>query len=321
MTTFNRRDLGRMALAAGAVAALPRPGHARSFINILTGGTSGVYYPLGVALSQIYGENIADVQTQVQATKASVENCNLLDKRRGELAFVLGDSLMHAAEGNVEAGFAQPLTSLRVLAAIYPNYAHLVMASDAGVNSFADIKAHSLSVGAPNSGAELSSRLMFQAAGMSYDDLSKVEYLPYADSAELIKNRQLDGTLQSAGLGSGFIRDLASTMPITIAEVPAEIARKMGKPFQSAVIPAGTYAGQDADVMTVLTPNYLVTHDQVPDELAYQMARLLFAHLDRIKAAHSAANDIDPQKAATTLPVPLHPGAVRYYQEAGVPTE
>ncbi|KGJ11205.1 TAXI family TRAP transporter solute-binding subunit [Paracoccus sanguinis] len=321
MTTFTRRDLGRVALGAGALAALPRAGHARTFINILTGGTSGVYYPLGVALSQIYGAGIEGAQTQVQATKASVENCVLLDRRRGELAFILGDSLMHAAEGNAEAGFPKPLTSLRVLAAIYPNFAHLVVRQDSGIRTFADVRGHSLSVGAPASGAELSSRLMFDAAGMSYKDLSKVEYLPYSDSAELIKNRQLDGTLQSAGLGSGFIRDLAASIPITIAEVPAAVAEKMGKPFQSAVIPAGTYEGQDADVMTVLTPNYLVTHDEVPDELAYQMARLLYANLDALKAAHSAANDIDPMKAAQNLPVPLHPGAARYYQEAGVPIE
>ena len=150
MTTLNRRDLGRLAMGAGAVALLPQAASARTFINILTGGTSGVYYPLGVALSLIYGEHIPDVQTQVQATNASVENCNLLDRRRGELAFVLGDSLMHAAEGNAEAGFQRPLTSLRVLAAIYPNYAHLVMARDAGVARFGDIGGHSLSVGAPN---------------------------------------------------------------------------------------------------------------------------------------------------------------------------
>ena len=140
------------------------------------------------------------------------------------------------------------------------------------------------------------------------------------------RQRHAQHGLELHGEQQALPADLADALITRIAalhdyEVPAAVAEKMGKPFQSAVIPAGTYEGQDADVMTVLTPNYLVTHDEVPDELAYQMARLLYANLDALKAAHSAANDIDPMKAAQNLPVPLHPGAARYYQEAGVPIE
>ena len=119
--------------AALAIAALAAPAaHAQSFINVLTGGTSGVYYPLGVAIGKIYSDKIPNVKTQVQATKASVENLVLLQQGRGELAFTLGDSLKAAWEGDEEAGFKSKLDKLRTIGAIYPNYIQIVATADSG---------------------------------------------------------------------------------------------------------------------------------------------------------------------------------------------
>ena len=151
----------------------------------------------------------------MQATKASVENLNLLQQGKGEIAFALGDSVKLAAEGNTEAGFPGKLDKLRGIAAIYPNYIQIVASQESGIKTLADLKGKSLSVGAPASGTELNARAIFAAAGMKYEDLGKVEYLPFAESVELIKNRQLDATLQSAGLGVASIRDLATSLPIT----------------------------------------------------------------------------------------------------------
>jgi uncharacterized protein len=308
----------RKALVAVVLALGAAPAGAQQFINVLTGGTSGVYYPLGVALSEIYAQGIEGARTQVQATKASVENLNLLQEGRGEIAFSLGDSVQLAVEGDTEAGFPGPLDKLRGVAAIYPNYIQIVASAESGIASLADLKGKSLSVGAPASGTELNARAIFDAAGMSYDDLGRVEYLPFAESVELMKNRQLDATLQSAGLGVASIRDLASSVPITIVPVPPEIVAKIGEPYAAATIPAGTYEGQDADVPTAAVGNFLITHADVPEDTVYQMTRLLFENLDRLAAAHAAAKAIDPAKAAEGLPVPLHPGAERYYREAGL---
>ncbi|RVB45439.1 TAXI family TRAP transporter solute-binding subunit, partial [Mesorhizobium sp. M7A.F.Ca.CA.001.06.1.1] len=200
-----------LSLGLGAVSA-----KAQEFINVLTGGTSGVYYPLGVALSEIYGKGIEGARTQVQATKASVENLNLLQQGKGEIAFALGDSVKLAAEGNAEAGFPGKLDKLRGIAAIYPNYIQIVASRESGIKTLADLKGKSLSVGAPASGTELNARAIFAAAGLKYEDLGRVEYLPFAESVELIKNRQLDATLQSAGLGVASIRDLATSVPINV---------------------------------------------------------------------------------------------------------
>lgn len=303
------------ALFAASTAVSVR---AETFINVLTGGTSGVYYPLGVALSKIYGEKIPDVRTQVQSTKASVENLNLLQKGRGEIGFALGDSVKLAWEGNAEAGFPQKLDKLRAIAAIYPNYIQIVASKDSGVKSFQDLKGKGLSVGAPKSGTELNARAIFGALNMSYDDLGKTEYLPFSESVELIKNRQLDATLQSAGLGVASIRDLAASLPIQMVAVPAEVAEKLGAPYVAAEIPAGTYDGQTEAVPTLAVRNILVTHSGVSDEVAYQMTKQLFENLPDMVAAHKAAAAIKPDTATKGVPVPLHPGAERYYKEKGL---
>lgn len=288
------------------------------FINILTGGTSGVYYPLGVAMAEIYAKGIEGSRTQVQATKASVENLNLLASGKGEVAFALGDSVQAAWAGDTEAGFKAPLTNLRAIGGIYNNYVQIVAEAEAGVTTLTDLKGKSISVGAPASGTELNARAIFKAAGMSYDDMSKVEYLPFGESAELIKNRQIQSTLSSAGLGAAFIKDLATTHAITVVAIPPEVVNAIGAPYVADVIPAGTYDGQTADVPTAAITNLLVTSDKVSDETAYQMTKLLFENIDALKSAHSAAAAIDPAKAVNALPIPLHPGAEKYYREIGV---
>jgi TRAP transporter TAXI family solute receptor len=317
MTRITRREFA-VGTAGLVLATQTRAAFASEFVNVLTGGTSGVYYPLGVALSKIYGEKIEGVRTQVQATKASVENLNLLQAGKGELAFALGDSVKFAWEGNADAGFKAKLDKLRGLAAIYPNYIQIVASKESGIKTLADLKGKGLSVGAPKSGTELNARAILGAAGLSYDDLGKTEYLPFGESVELIKNRQLDATLQSAGLGVASIRDLASSLPIQMVAVPAEVVNKLGSPYVAKMIPSGTYDGQAEDVPTAAVVNFLVTREGVSDDLAYQMTKQLFENLPDLVAAHKAASDIKLADATKGMPLPLHPGAEKYYKEKGV---
>ncbi|SDH37467.1 hypothetical protein SAMN05216603_108183 [Pseudomonas benzenivorans] len=304
--------------AAAALTASTAALAAPTFINILTGGTSGVYYPIGVGLSQVYSTGIEGAKTSVQATKASVENLNLLQAGRGELALALGDSVADAWNGVEDAGFKAPLKKLRAIAGTYPNYIQIVASKESGITTLADLKGKRISVGAPKSGTELNARAIFKAAGLSYEDMGKVEFLPYAESVELIKNRQLDATLQSSGLGMAAIRDLAATLPINFVAIPAEVSAKIDNAaYQAAAIPAGTYDGQDLEVATVAINNILVSHEGVSEEVAYQMTKLMFDNLERLGNAHSAAKDIKLEGAAKNLPIPLHPGAERYYKEVG----
>ena len=195
------KSLIRKCALGTVLVAITIAASAVTFVNVLTGGTSGVYYPLGVTLSQLYGEMIPDSKVQVQATKASAENLNLLQAGRGEIGFSLADSVSDAWKGKADAGFPKPLDKLRVIASVYPNYIQIVALADANVKSLADLKGKRISVGAPRSGTEINARAILKAAGLSYEDFSKVEYLPFGESVELMKNRQIDVTLQSAGLG------------------------------------------------------------------------------------------------------------------------
>jgi TRAP transporter TAXI family solute receptor len=301
-----------------AVVLSAAPARAQQFINILTGGTSGVYYPLGVAIGKIFGDKIPAVKTQVRATKASVENLILLQQGRGELAFTLGDSLKAAWEGDEEAGFRSKLDKLRIIGAIYPNYIQIVATAESGIKTLADLKGKSLSVGAPKSGTELNSRAILAAAGLSYKDMGKVEYLPFAESVDLMKNRQLNATLQSAGLGVASLKDLSTSTDITVVSVPKQVVDKIGPPFVSVMIPANTYNGQDKDVPTAAVINYLVTSSAVSDDIAYKMTKLIFESLPELANAHAAGKEIKLETAATGGPVPLHPGAIRYYKEKGL---
>ncbi|MEO7107760.1 MAG: TAXI family TRAP transporter solute-binding subunit [Rhodoferax sp.] len=308
--------LSSVLVVAGIGAAVAQQ---PQFINILTGGQSGVYYPMGVALSQIYAKHIPNVRSTAQVTKASAENLNLLQAGRGELAMALGDAVSDAWKGDEEAGFKTKLDKLRGLSGTYNNYIQIVASADSGIKTLADLKGKRISVGAAKSGTELNARAIFKAAGLTYADMAKVEYLAFGESVELIKNRQLDATLQSAGLGVASIRDLATSVKIVVVPVPADIVSKVGDAaYQTAIIPANTYTGQTTDVPTAAIPNFLVTHSGVSDELAYQMAKTMYENLDTLYAAHNAAKTIKRENAIKGMPIPLHPGAARYYKEIGL---
>ena len=311
---LKKRSLAAIAVAA-SLAAAPWASSAAEFINVLTGGQSGVYYPLGVAVEKLIAGNLKDARPSTQATKASVENLQLIDGGKGEIAFTLGDSLQFAWEGNEEAGFPKPLKNLRAIAAIYPNFVQIVASKDSGIKSLADLKGKRLSVGAVRSGTELNTRAILSAAGLSYKDLGKVEYLPFAESVDLIKNRQLDATLQSAGLGVASIRDLATSLDIVVVEVPAAIVAKVGSPYAAGTIPAKTYQGQDKDTTTAIIPNYLVTRADLSVDTVYAMTKAIFDNLPALVAAHAAAKDIVLENAPKNLPIQIHPGAEKYFKE------
>jgi TRAP transporter TAXI family solute receptor len=306
-------------LMAAVLALTTLPAAAEQFINILTGGTSGIYYPLGIGLSNIDSKALPDAKVSVQATKASVENLNLLEAGRGEAAITLGDSLSQAWAGVEDAGYAKPLRDLRGISAMHANYVQIVARADSGIRTLADLKGKRVSVGAAKSGTELNARAVFAAAGLKYSDFSKVEYLPYEQSAQLVQNRQLDVTLQSAGLGNPALRDLANNADIVFIPIPPEVIAKIGdKAYADGKIPANTYKGQTADVPTAKIGNFLVTRIGVSTDTVYRMTKAMYEHLDELVAAHAAAKSIKLENAIAGMPIPLHPGAEKFYREVGL---
>ena len=304
-------------IASGLFAA--GQAQAQQFVSILTGGTGGVYYPVGVALATLYSKNMKDVQATAQATKGSVENLQRLGKNDAEVAITLGDSLSFAWNGNEEVGFAKPVKNLRGMAVLYSNVIQIVASKESGIKSLSDLKGKRMSVGAPRSGTELNTRAVLASAGIDYRDLGKVEYLDFNQSVELIKNRQLDVTLQSVGLGNAALRDLANSVDIVVVPVSAAEAAKIpDKAYSPVMVPANTYKGQTEAVPTVAVANILVTTEKMSDEAVYQMTKLMFENLDALGAAHTAAKGIKLETALSGMPIPLHPGAEKYYKEKGV---
>ena len=310
--------LSALVMSAAATVAVAQPAAPGQFINILTAGTGGIYYPLGGALSNIFAAKIPGTRPSVQATKGSVENLNILQQGRGEIAFTLGDTLALAWAGSEEAGFKSKLDKLRGIAAIYPNYIQIVASKESGIKTLTDLKGKRVSVGAAKSGTELNARKLLAAAGITYKDLAKVEYLPFEESVDLMRNRQLDATLQSAGLGVPALRNFANAFAVIVVEVPAAAVAKAGAPYTKSVVPKDTYKGQDTDVQTATIPNYLVTRADLSADLVYNMTKAVFESAAELTVAHSAAAGINLQRALDGMPVPLHPGAQKYFKEKGM---
>lgn len=307
------------ALAALLVSAAPPAPAADTVIHVLTGGASSAYYPLGVALGDAITKTLPGVRASVQGTRGAAENLNLLQAGGGEIGFASADVLADAWMGREEAGFRVPLRKLRGIGALYPNYIQIVARADARIRALADLRGKRVSVGAPRSAIELNARVIVRAAGLRYQDFAKTEYLPFGESIELMKGRQLDATLQSAVAGASALRDFANAVDIVVVPIPVDVIRKARDPaYIPGSIPANTYRGQGAVVPTAAILNFAVTQEDVGDDVAYAMTKALWTNLDRLAAAHPAAKAIVLGRALEGMPVPLHPGAARYYREAGV---
>jgi TRAP transporter TAXI family solute receptor len=285
---------------------------------MLTGNTGGVYYPLGIALAKIWERSIPGSRVMVQSTQASVENFNLLQQRRGTFAFGQGDVMSDAFKGNVEAGFPSSRDRLRMVAALFPNYLHLVALKSAKIATVSDLRGKRVSVGASRSGNELNARVLLGAAGMSYADLRRVDYLPYNDAVALMRDGQLDAVIVSAGLGVKAVSELAAATPVDIVPITPDLIAKSGGIFSPVTIPAGTYSGQAQAVHTAALINFLVTHSEVPDALVYAAIKALYLNLPELKRSHIAARDIAPSAALVSRPIALHPGAEHYFREVGL---
>ena len=309
----------RLLLVVALTALMSASAVAQTNVTILTGSTSGVYYPLGNAISVIFNKSIPGARSSVQVTQGSVENLNLLEAGDGELAFSLGDTVSAAWKGDPDAGFKTRLEKLRGVAAIYRNHIQLVVSESSGAKTLRDLKGKRVSVGPKRSGTELNARAIFAAVGMTYADFGRTDYLPFGQSATMMEKGELDASLQSAGLGVDSIRHLSTAIPIRLIAIPPEVVSKIGdSAYVPSVVPARTYEGQSEPVETAAVVNFLVTREGLSAETVYAMTKAIFTNLNQLVQTHPAAQGISIKDAASNMPVPLHPGAERYYREIGL---
>jgi uncharacterized protein len=309
--------VGLLAPLCACVAAEARA--AETVVTILTATTGGIWYPLGMALSSIYGNAVKGVSFTVQATQGSVENLRLLESGDGELAFTLADTLTDAWTGNKDAGFSAPLVRLRGVARLYPNYVHLYASKESGIKTLADLKGKRVSLGPEQSGSALNAAAVLKAAGLTFGDLAQADHASLVNSARMVEQGALDAAFSTVGLGTEYVRHLLYSGKVTFVPIPPEVVAKIGYPaYVAGTIPAGTYDGQPAEVPTVSIMTLLVTREAVSDDLVYLMTKSLFDHPDLLAQTNPVAKDIGVAKALSGLPIPLHPGAERYYREIGL---
>ena len=296
---------------------------AKKFFAIATGGTGGTYYPLGGILAQALTEKVPDVVVTAQAAQASVANCNLIRDHQIESAFVQSNVAYNAYAG-VDAFKDKPAKNIRGIASLYPETIQIVARADSGIMSMKDIKGKRLVPGDRGSGTEVDTLNVLSVYRLTYKDFSGVDWLSFSGAAQRLQDKQADVTFTTAGWPTAAIQELAIAAPINLVPIDEAMIKELTKkfPFYSRiVIPKGTYKGQEKESPTVCAGIILVINSGIPEPVAYQITKLINSPEGRKKmgAIHAdIAKEFTLEKAAQDLGGPLHPGAERYYREAGV---
>jgi uncharacterized protein len=290
-------------------------------ISIATGGTGGVYYPLGGGMAALISKNIPNTEATAEVTTASVDNVKLLHGNRVGLAFSLPDTAWDGFSGVIKGLPAK--ANIRTLMALYSNFMHIVAADGSGIKSVVDLKGKRVSTGAPGSGTEIKGLRIMESYGLTAKDLRTQERLGAAESAGAIKDRKIDAFFWDGGLPTGAVLDLAATPGIKIHMIPhgdviPKMTAKYGPLYFTANIPKGMYKGIDEDTPVAAATNLLIANEKLDENLAYQITKLLLEHTADLVAVHKAATEINAKNAVVGSPIPFHPGALRYYKEKGI---
>ena len=295
----------------------------KEFITVLTGPTSGIYFPIGGAFSKVVGE--MGYKTSATATGATAENINAILTGKGEMAIAMSDSVIQAVEAFGAYQGKPKAENLRAMMGLWPNVCQIVTTKDSGITKFSDLKGKRVGVGAPNSGVELNARMMFEAHGMTYKD-AKVDYLSYGEAIDQIKNGQCDVAFVTSGLGNATIKELGTAKEIVFVPVEGEALKKLIAKYPFYVewkIPKETY-GTKVDTTTAAVMNIMLVSKNLSDDVVYDLLTGIYSQkgLETIGASHATAKrEIKPETALRGIQgtsVKLHPGAEKYYKEKGM---
>lgn len=282
-------------------------------LNIATGNTTGVYYVVGGGLAQVINDE-TDLQASAAETGASVQNIQQVVAGDYDIGFSLADSAADAVKG--ESEFDEP-QDVSTLGRIYSNLTHVVVRSDAGIDSVEDFAGKRISTGSPLSGTEVIANRLIEAAGLKTSDV-KAQRLDLTQTVDGMKDGSVDGLVWSGGLPTPAITDLFTSMgdDVKFIDISAQLApmQEVNEVYEEATIPADTY-GTDEDVPSIGVPNVLMVDNAMPDNLACALTTLLAEQKDALVQVHPAANEIDPATMTETGPIPLHPGSERALAE------
>ena len=291
-------------------------------ISIGTGGTGGVYYPMGGGIAAVLSKYVPGMQATAEVTGGSVDNLKLIATGKPYVGFSMTDAAQDAFKG--EDKFKGSKVPLRTLMILYPNRMHVVSVEGTGITKIADLKGKRVSTGSPGSATEVMAFRIIEAAGLDRDKDMKRERLGVAESVNAIKDRKIDAFFWVGGLPTAAVTDLANTPGTKIrmidhAELVPAMNAKWGNLYVQEAIPKDTYKGMDADNKQATVMNILVAHENMDEKTAYNIVKTIFDKRDDIIAVHKEAANfkLENQKASAS-PVPFHPGALKYFAEKGV---
>jgi TRAP transporter TAXI family solute receptor len=316
MTLSISRLLGALAGFALAFAA-----NAQN-ISIATGGTGGVYYPMGGGIAAVLSKHVPGMQATAEVTGGSVDNLKLVGSGKPYVGFAMTDAAQDAFRG--EDKFKGNKVALKTLMILYPNRMHVVSIEGRGISKMGDLKGKRVSTGSPGSATEVMAFRVIEAAGLDKDADMKRERLGAAESVNAIKDGKIDAFFWVGGLPTAAVTDLANTpntklKMIDHADLVPAMNKKYGNLYVQDVIPKETYKGMEADNHQATVMNILVAHETMDDKTAYNIVKAIFDRKDDIVAVHKEAANfkLESQKASAS-PIPFHPGALKYFAEKGI---
>jgi TRAP transporter TAXI family solute receptor len=317
-----KRVFGAAALAAAVAVTGPVAAQEKINLAIATGGTGGVYYPLGGGMAAVLSKYVAGMQATAEVTGGSVDNLKLIGSGKPYIALSMADAGQDAYRG--ENKFSGNKVPLRTLMVLYPNRMHVVTVEGKGIAKMADLKGKRVSTGSPGSATEVMGFRVIEAAGLDRDKDMKRERLGVAESVNALKDGKIDAFFWVGGLPTAAVTDLANTPGTKIklvdhADTVGAMNKKYGQLYIEDVIPKDTYRGMDADNKNATVWNILVSHENLSNEAAYNIVKTIFDKREDLIAVHKEAANfkLETQKQAAS-PIPFHPGAVKYFTEKGV---
>ena len=309
------RFLGALLLALASCAQAQN-------ISVATGGTGGVYYPMGGGLAAVLSKAVPGMQATAEVTGGSVANMQLIGTGKPYIAFTQADAAIDALKGQDK--FARKPIPVRTLAVLYPNRMHVVSIEGTGITKMADMKGKRVSTGSGGSATEVFAFRVIEAAGLDKDKDMTRERLGVAESVSALKDRKIDAFFWVGGLPTAAVTDLANSpgvkiRMIDIADLVPAMTRKHGNIYIKDVIPKDVYKGMEADNQAATVTNLLAVHQSMDDKTAYSIVKALFDHREDLIRVHKEAQNIklENQKVEASS-IPWHPGAIKYFAEKGI---
>lgn len=299
-------------------APAPAPSADAVSLKMATGGTTGTYYAYGGVIANILNGKLGSLQLNVQSTGASKANIFLIDDGEADVAIVQNDVMDYASKGTDLFEEDGAIESFSAGAALYAEVCQIISSGD--IKSVEDLKGKRVSVGDAGSGVEFNARQILNAYGISFDDI-EVNNLGFGDSADALKDGKIDAFFCTAGAPTTAITELATTNSINLLGIDDEHAAALQNDYAfytQYTIPGGTYKGVDDDVVTVAVKATLIVSDELSEDVVYDLVKGLFDNKDAITAGHAKGAELDPAYAVDGISVKFHPGAEKYFKEAGV---